>query len=125
MRAHCTDDGRIIFWTYDDDADPEVFETYFSNGDYIDRPEFNHYEPGDWVIKDGIAYENLTSVTEITKLEKELEDDDYIASKFVRALVTCDNITDILGVIINFRQEYGARFAANNEKAARINELEN
>lgn len=111
--------NRIVMWSYDklDNCDVE-----FSNGEYIDENCTDGLD--DFVVENGKAVYSPLPVKQILKLEKELKEDDYIASKFVRSLVNCDSIADILKLILQFRAEYGKRFAENEEKAARINELE-
>ena len=95
MRAHCDENGRIIFWTRLDD-NPELFETEFSNGDYLERPEFNHYNPGDWVIRDGVAYAAPLPETEVADLKKLLKDTDYISAKIAEGAATREEYADLI-----------------------------
>lgn len=109
MRAHCDKDGRIIAWTYLDD-NPDFFETEFSNGDYLERPEFSHYDPCDWVIRDGVAYADPQPATEIVDLKRKLEKTDYITAKIVEGAATIE--------------EYSGVIAQRRAWRDRINELE-
>lgn len=117
--AKLNEEGRIVMWSREklDGLDVE-----FSNGEYIDANCVDGID--DFVIVDGEAVYRPLPEKEAARLEDELGKDDYIASKFVRALVKCDNIADVFSLFVAFRKEYGDRFDANDEKAERINELE-
>ena len=109
--------NRIVMWSYDklDNCDVE-----FSNGDYIDKNCTDGLD--DFVIENGKAVYSPTPEKETAKLMSELKEDDYIASKFIRALITEDDI-DIQELIARYRSEYRSRLEQNNKKVARINEL--
>lgn len=115
--AKVDQDGRILLWCYDKFAD---YDVEFSNGEYIDETCVDGVE--DFIIKDGKAVCSPTPEKETKKLKDELEDDDYIVSKFFRALLT-DDAADIYDLIDQYRAEYGERLKKNNKKVARINEL--
>ena len=108
MRAHCDETGRVLCWTRLDD-DPTFFETEFSNGDEMDGPEYNHYDPDDWVIVDGVARPDPKPATEIVDLKKNLKDTDYISAKIAEGAAT--------------REEYADMIALRQSWRDRINEL--
>lgn len=110
-------DNRIIEWSFDrlDGLDVE-----FSNGEYVNENCVAGSE--DFIIKNGKAVYSPTPEKEVKKLKNELEDDDYISSKFFRALIT-DETVDIQDLIDKYRAEYRTRLEDNNKKVARINEL--
>lgn len=109
MRAHCKEGGRIVCWTRLDD-DTEFFETEFSNGDELDLPKYGHYDPDDWVIRDGVAYPDPKPATEIVDLKKKLEATDYVGNKIAEGAAT--------------REEYADMLALRQSWRDRINELE-
>lgn len=108
MRAHCTEEGRVLCWTRLDD-NPGFFETEFSNGDEMDLPEYAHYDPDDWVIRDGVAYPEPKPATEVVDLKKKLEATDYVAAKIAEGAAT--------------REEYAGLIAQRQAWRDRINTL--
>lgn len=99
------------------------YNTEFSNLDYVEENCVAGLE--DFVIIDGEAVYSPTVEKQIVSLEKELKDDDYISSKFLRSLLKdCYSMDDFLAVLDNYREEYGDRILKNHNKATRINELE-
>lgn len=110
-------DNRIIEWSYEklDGLDVE-----FSNGEYVNENCVAGSE--DFIVKNGKAVYSPTPEKETNKLKKELKDDDYIASKFFRALIIDEN-ADIQDLIDRYRAEYRTRLENNNKKVDRINEL--
>lgn len=109
--------NRIIFWSHEK-HDNDMVE--FSNGEYVNETCTDGLE--DFVVENGAAVYSPTPEKEIAKLKGDLEEDDYIASKFIRALLT-DDSADIYDLIDRYRSEYRTRLEQNNDKVDRINTL--
>lgn len=124
MRAHCDEDGRIVFWTRDDAADPEVFETEFSNGDYLNRPEFDRYDPGDWVIRDGVAYADPSPETERAEAEAGLARASWLIAATMCDAMSAESLGQMLKTFSSWRERYEDEFEELGRLVARLRNLE-
>lgn len=118
--AKIDENNRIIAWS--NEKFPS-FDTEFSNGDYVNTNCVDGVD--DFIIEDGKAKFSPKPAKQVNKLKKELEEDDYIASKFLRSLVDrCYSFEDFMTILDEYRTEYGERVVDNNIKVIKINNLE-
>ena len=113
-------EGRIEMWSYEH---LDGFDVEFDNGEYVNETCVDGLE--DFIIENGAAKYAPKPEKQTAYLKKELKEDDYIVSKFLRSLIKeCYSMDDLLTILDNYREEYGDRIHKNHDKAARINDLE-